>query len=561
MLTCANREKVTYGSKVCSSSLIKQVAVGNMDASYQIRKNAQDYRDFVASLGSFEEEMKLKDAKARLQKLPQKHLPIHGSSTSETPHTNGNATKPNALGGLAGAPKESNRIRATDYSAWDKFDVDAAVDDVENQPATAPIPDAASYSPRVDPQVVEHALIEKEKGNAFFKKAEYKKALVCYNKSIQLDANVVVFVNRAMVYLKLGMYAEAEHDCTAGLSVDAKNVKALWRRGMARFELGKYHEAKRDLNAALVLEPGNKSIKTDFDRCVLALDVTTSSSKLNTPQPSRPEAPKPRRRIPIQEIGEPMHPDGNKPAPRKRPAITTSSSGTTESSPVSQSELLEPSAPISMVQEILAERDVELPSRPSHAVPLPHSSATANTPLATTITADPAPKHALPLPATTPLLPKVSAPLPPRSSSTARASSHTAPAKTTPPCSLSSAPRNLLEFEREWKGLRHDSHRAFAFLKTINPSQLPAIFKSGLESAYLSRMLEVVAETFTGLEGEYAAAFEFMEMLAKVPRFHMLVMFMSKSDKQALDTIFGYLHEGERGGVIFNVVALRNLYY
>jgi Flp pilus assembly protein TadD len=40
-------------------------------------------------------------------------------------------------------------------------------------------------------------------------------------------------------------FLEAEKDCTRGIELQPKNVKALWRRGIALRELGRISEAKR----------------------------------------------------------------------------------------------------------------------------------------------------------------------------------------------------------------------------------------------------------------------------------------------------------------------------
>lgn len=40
-------------------------------------------------------------------------------------------------------------------------------------------------------------------------------------------------------------FLEAEKDCTRGIQLQPKNVKALWRRGIALRELGRINEARR----------------------------------------------------------------------------------------------------------------------------------------------------------------------------------------------------------------------------------------------------------------------------------------------------------------------------
>jgi Flp pilus assembly protein TadD len=38
---------------------------------------------------------------------------------------------------------------------------------------------------------------------------------------------------------------EAEKDCSRGIQLQPKNVKALWRRGIALRELGRINEARK----------------------------------------------------------------------------------------------------------------------------------------------------------------------------------------------------------------------------------------------------------------------------------------------------------------------------
>ncbi|KAI8910253.1 hypothetical protein EDD86DRAFT_179430, partial [Gorgonomyces haynaldii] len=158
------------------------------------------------------------------------------------------------------------RIPGSDYRSWDKFDVDKALEQVDYQPLPKKDIDPfyVDNSPE-DVNLIEEALVEKEKGNHYFKKGDYKKAVVCYTKSIKYNPqNVIPIINRAMCYLKLDKHLEAESDCTLALDLDNKNIKAFWRRGKARTHLAKLPEAKKDLEMALVLEPTNASIKQDL---------------------------------------------------------------------------------------------------------------------------------------------------------------------------------------------------------------------------------------------------------------------------------------------------------
>jgi Flp pilus assembly protein TadD len=49
--------------------------------------------------------------------------------------------------------------------------------------------------------------------------------------------------------IEIYRFLEAEKDCTRGLQLQPKNVKALWRRGIALRELGRINEARKGKNA------------------------------------------------------------------------------------------------------------------------------------------------------------------------------------------------------------------------------------------------------------------------------------------------------------------------
>ncbi|CAG8681404.1 14430_t:CDS:2, partial [Cetraspora pellucida] len=124
---------------------------------------------------------------------------------------------------------------------------------------------------------LEKALQEKETGNIFFKNGDYKKAIEHYGKAIELDPKEAVYIiNRAMAYLKLQKWVEAEDDCTTGLLLHPDNTKALWRRGIARRELGKLQDAKKDLDDALQLEPNDKAIKDEYIKVLEAIKAKSS---------------------------------------------------------------------------------------------------------------------------------------------------------------------------------------------------------------------------------------------------------------------------------------------
>ncbi|KAG0583276.1 hypothetical protein M758_3G124400 [Ceratodon purpureus] len=118
-----------------------------------------------------------------------------------------------------------------------------------------------------DRSSVEAAELAKEKGNTSFKEKDYKKAIGHYTDAIRMDGNNATYYNnRAMAYLQLCSFQEAEADCTMALGLDKKSVKAYLRRGTAREFLGYYKEANDDFRQALILEPTNKTASEALNR-------------------------------------------------------------------------------------------------------------------------------------------------------------------------------------------------------------------------------------------------------------------------------------------------------
>ncbi|KAH9624180.1 hypothetical protein KSS87_000546 [Heliosperma pusillum] len=105
-----------------------------------------------------------------------------------------------------------------------------------------------------------YAAYTKEEGNECFKSQQFTKAIKCYSKSIDLSPNTATFANRALAYLKVKKYQEAEIDCTESLKLNANYFKVYWRRALARKELGNLKGALEDVELGLMLEPKNGEV-------------------------------------------------------------------------------------------------------------------------------------------------------------------------------------------------------------------------------------------------------------------------------------------------------------
>ncbi|XP_029946754.1 mitochondrial import receptor subunit TOM34 [Salarias fasciatus] len=105
---------------------------------------------------------------------------------------------------------------------------------------------------------VKKAQALKEEGNALVKKGEHKKAIEKYSQSLKHNpTEVTTYTNRALCYLSVKQYRDAVRDCDKALTMDGRNVKALYRRAQAHRELQNLRACVDDLNSLLKEEPKN----------------------------------------------------------------------------------------------------------------------------------------------------------------------------------------------------------------------------------------------------------------------------------------------------------------
>jgi len=151
-----------------------------------------------------------------------------------------------------------------DYSEWDKFDVDAACEEVEKSDSEGMNGYSSEEEEMEKQKLMIEAIAEKDRGNDWFKKGNYDKAIERYTKGMTLDPlNAVLPANRAMALLKKGLFAAAETDCTLALSIDSTYIKAFQRRASSRTGLDKLELALQDYDQVLKLEPKNKAAQTE----------------------------------------------------------------------------------------------------------------------------------------------------------------------------------------------------------------------------------------------------------------------------------------------------------
>uniref|UniRef100_A0AAR2L858 RNA polymerase II-associated protein 3 n=1 Tax=Pygocentrus nattereri TaxID=42514 RepID=A0AAR2L858_PYGNA len=162
----------------------------------------------------------------------------------------------------------------------------------KNLAEVRPVEEAKSKKVEEEQQRRQEAVVQKDRGNAYFKEGKYEAAVACYTKGMEVDTtNALLAANRAMAHLKLERYAEAEEDCTKAIALDSTYTKAFARRGTARAALGRLSEAKEDFEQVLKLEPGNKQAMNELKKLTM---VTFHHFVILF---------KPLRRMEIEEVG------------------------------------------------------------------------------------------------------------------------------------------------------------------------------------------------------------------------------------------------------------------
>lgn len=365
----------------------------------------------------------------------------------------------------------------------------------------------------------QEAVMQKDRGNAYFKEGKYEAAVDCYTRGMEADsANALLPANRAMAYLKLERYKEAEEDCATTLSLDSTYSKAFARRGTARLALGKLREAQQDFEELLKLEPGNKQALNELQKIQIETGTTgLLGTEENAPRrtvqpvdkPPHLRSTKPMRRIDIQEVGgEVVGTEGvsrevlSGSAPQK-PSLS-SARGQTETSGDQASPLsTSPSAKILKIEEIsdvptqttshVAPRDVV--SRRDPATRLPGAPATV-----------------------------------------------TAPSSSDGMVALPPPAANSFQFEADLRKIGSQPQQIYKYLRQMEPAAYAKIFQNSLEPDLLNQILRTLLEFYTKTETP-AHIRGILTSLASVRRFDMAVMFMSTPEKKVLRELFDFLHQ------------------
>lgn len=351
------------------------------------------------------------------------------------------------------------------------------------------------YSSYLNDEPMPDATSEKEQGNEYFKQKKFAEAIECYSRSIGLSPTAVTFANRAMAYIKLRRFKEAEDDCTEALNLDDRYIKAYSRRITARKELGKLKEAMDDAEFAISLDPNNPELRKQYSE-IKALHTEKMAKKVPVPAKRAVSGidktadvtyhpPTISQKDTIMEVDPPV---------RDAMKIRESAGGRSNRGSGVNGNTVQPQG-----------RDANQKSGPEVSVQ-DLAARAASRYMASTVKSVKTPKTAY-------------------------------------------------DFEVSWRALSDDAAQQIQLLKSIPPASLPEIFKNALSAPFLIDIVKCSASIF---RDDAALAVSILENLARVPRFDLIIMCLSSMHKSELRKIWDQVFLAEKASAD-QMEALRQL--
>ncbi|XP_021734451.1 RNA polymerase II-associated protein 3-like isoform X2 [Chenopodium quinoa] len=323
------------------------------------------------------------------------------------------------------------------------------------------------------------AASEKDLGNEYFKQKKFNEAIDCYSRSIALSPTAVAYANRAMAYLKIKRFQEAEDDCTEALNLDDRYIKAYSRRATARKELRKLRDSLEDVEFALRLEPQNEDLKKQRSEVKSLLEKAIFAKAAGTATRAAPS---------VKEVKNKVDANGH-----ENPVLSAS-----ERSKKSGVDVLSDSIQLSANK----------------------SSDSGNTVIKSKSFGEKNGKKKNYTSGKKELGPSVQE-LASRAASRAREEA----------AKKISTPNSAYQFEVTWRGFCGDRSLQAQLLKVTQPDALPQIFKNALTAPLLIDIVKCIATFFIE---ETELAVKYLENLTRIPRFDMIIMCLSPADKAEL---------------------------
>ncbi|KAF2900575.1 hypothetical protein ILUMI_05617 [Ignelater luminosus] len=529
----------------------------------QLRNNSNDLLSFCEELKQWGAEMKRKDESLQSGNEDDTNIPLPRSKVIKTV---AKSDKPE-LETKKEKPKHSKRIESSDYSAWEKFDVEAACAKLDEEKPEEY--DSNELTDEYDEDAQSEAIYEKEKGNKYVKQQKWDEAIKCYTKAIECYGyDPIFYANRALCYLKKQRYQEAETDCTTALRLDKTYVKAYQRRAAAREALNQLSEAHGDLLKVFDYEPNNKESKAALMK--LEKKLETFNKEVCT---KKPEIQKPKSKFTISRqerkelksltnsassssttanktiIQEDKNKSGNQTDRNSDSKCSEEIKISTYWPSGNEVELVEKvykpphlrsKKPLKRVNIVdvdginldfsseinHAKKDLKEECATAQPWPLPNVSSNVIKcdefkVIERKIESD---KHDIKEKV------KTESKFSKERSNNKIISSTNKNINEVNEFNLT-VPQTSVQFNSDWRLLKNNPESRFKYLKQVNPQKFATIFKESLDCDIFSGIIHTLAETFIK---KNLPVYNYLLELCEVKRFSMLTMFMSDEDKKSL---------------------------
>ena len=166
-----------------------------VEVQQQVKNNASDLSAYMRDLDNWTQQMQAKDQQLIQAKNDRKANLTEKSSAPSRPIISPTIIKESASsppkkpktdsagGGSSSTVKIAKQVKPRDYSDWDKFDVEAACEEVEKAIENISKGDSSSEDEELqDERKLVEAVAEKERGNEWLKKGNYDKAIEKYTR-------------------------------------------------------------------------------------------------------------------------------------------------------------------------------------------------------------------------------------------------------------------------------------------------------------------------------------------------------------------------------------------
>ncbi|KAK9735766.1 hypothetical protein RND81_04G226300 [Saponaria officinalis] len=352
------------------------------------------------------------------------------------------------------------------------------------------------------------AASEKDLGNEYFKQKKFNEAIDCYCRSIALSPTAVAYANRAMAYLKIKRFQEAEEDCTEALNLDDRYIKAYSRRATARKELGKLRDSLEDVEFALRLEPQDEDLKKQRAQVKSLLEkaiLAKAASSSTTIRPSQG----------VKEVDSKV---GVQHKDKRTPSVPAGSKKTgvdvLSDNQVSVKQTFVSGDTVAKNKTSDAKQQINgLQKASPNSLPVKHTKAGKELDISV---------HEL--------------------AARAASRSRVEAAKNIV------APTSAYQFEVSWKGFSGDRYLQSRLLKVTPPDALPEIFKNALIAPLLVDIVNCLSTIFTE---EMELVVKYLENFTRVPRFGMIIMCLPSSDKADLHRVWNEVFLGKATPIEF----------